>query len=126
MTPEKRAELTAQLADYGLSVLLTKDFDSILIQLARLAQFERLVVNAAENNPRLADTVKMVRLIQDSGSLTDDAGQRRPLAILDIPAIMIELHRALHDQLDKQVCINHLRVHAAVAAFVGILRAETR
>jgi hypothetical protein len=123
MTPEKRVELTTQLADHGLSVLLTKDFDAILIQLARLAQFERLIVTAAEGNPRLADAVKMARLIQDTAAASES---HHPLAILDIPTIIIDLHRALHDMLDKQACIAPLRVHAAVAAFTGIIRAEQR
>lgn len=120
MTPEKREELTQQLADQGLSVLLTRDFDSILIQLARLAQFERLMIT----NDHLFDTAAVKSISRSCDVAADD--DCRPMEILDIPTIEIELHRALHAQLDKQICINPFRVHAAVTAFIGILCAEAR
>ena len=126
MTPEKRRELTKQLADQGLSVLLTRDFDSILMQLARLAQFERMMVEMgeADKSHRVKDCIAVTRARQEAPPNMPGYEEMRPLEILDIPTINIELHRALHDRLDKQVCINPLRLHAAVAAFVGILCAE--
>jgi len=50
MTPEKYAELTKHLAGQGLTVLPTRDFDSILLQLARLAEFKRLMLQVAAGN----------------------------------------------------------------------------
>lgn len=120
MTPEKREELTHHLAGHGLSVLLTKDFDSILLQLARLAQFERLMENKSESDKRLSETIKMVRLIQDSVSDLP-ADQPRPLEIVDVPTILTDVHKALHRELDHTACIDHSSINAATAAFIGIL-----
>jgi len=123
MTPGKRAELDKQLNEQGLSVLLTKDFDSILIQLARLAQFERLLAARAEHDTRLADIITRTRIIQGSDHVAypTDIEPSRPLEILDIPSILTDVHQALHDQLDKQATLKHESVHAATAAFIGIL-----
>ena len=123
MTPEKRAKLTKQLADHGLSVLLTRDFDSILIQLARLAQFERLMETKAEYDKRLAEIIKMIRLIQGPDNIAhpENNGPCRSMDILDIPAILPVVNRALHVQLDKKALIDLHATEAATAAFIGIL-----
>ncbi|MDD5107591.1 MAG: hypothetical protein PHC49_18505 [Desulfuromonadaceae bacterium] len=120
MTPEKRIELTKQLAGQGLYVLPTRDFDAILLQLARLAQFERLMMLEAECSAWVDIAAQRVKAEQ---ALPDDDAIR-PLEVLDIPSIQIETFRALYDRLEKNICINPNRVHAAVAAFVGILCAE--
>lgn len=126
MTPEKYIELTKQLAGQGLSVLPTRDFDSILMQLARLAQFERLIMNALENDPLELFEVVMEEVRAEQNAAADIPGcdAMRALKIYDIPVIEIALHRALHERLEKQACINPLRVNAAVLAFVGIISAE--
>jgi hypothetical protein len=120
MTPEKRAELTKHLAGHGMSVLMTKDFDSILMQLARLAQFERLMETKSESDKRLSETIKMVRLIQGPVSPLP-ADQPRLLEILDIPTILTDVHKALHRELDHTARIDHNSINAATAAFIGIL-----
>ncbi|MDD5106074.1 MAG: hypothetical protein PHC49_10705 [Desulfuromonadaceae bacterium] len=126
MTPEKYIELTKQLAGQGLSVLPTRDFDAILMQLARLVQFERLMITALENDPlELLDVImEEVHAEQNAAADIPGCAAMRPLEILDIPSIQIETFRALYDRLDKNICINPTRVHAAVSAFVGILCAE--
>lgn len=129
MTPEKREELTNQLADQGLSVLLTHDFDSILIELARLAQFERLMMTALENDPlELLDVVMAeVRAQQEEPPhVMLNPADLRPMETIDIPWILMEVNRPLQAMLNKQTSIDIKRVHAAVAAFVGILRTEER
>jgi hypothetical protein len=120
MTPEKYIELSTTLAGQGLTVLPTKDFDPILIQLARLAQFERPMLTKAESDKRLAETINMVRLIQDSVSPLP-ANQPRHLEILDIPTIVTAVHHELHDQLGRCARVDHNSIHAATAAFIGIL-----
>ena len=126
MIPETRAKLEQKLNELGLSVLRTCDYDAILMQLARLAQFERMMVEMgeADKSHRVKDCIAVTRARQEAPPNMPGYEEMRPLEILDIPTINIELHRALHDRLEKQVCINPLRVHAAVAAFVGILCAE--
>lgn len=60
MTPEKRTELQRTLKGHGLTVLLTRDYDAILQQLARLAQFERLMIQVAAGNPAVEFAVDHV------------------------------------------------------------------
>lgn len=123
MTPEKHTELNEQ----GYSVIKTSDLDAILLQLARLAQFERLMIEMGnlDESHRVRDCIEITRVRQEAPPyVKPDTNDMRPLAILDIPMIGIELHQALHEQLDKHVCINPVRVQAAISAFVGILRAE--
>lgn len=122
MTPEKRAELTAQLAQHGLSVLLTRDYDAILLHLARLAQFERLVMaNGHLFNP--AD-IEAIRRSCDSGY--PSAAGIRLLDILDIPVILAAMNRELRRRMDEQTRIDPDRLSAATAAFIGILCAEVK
>lgn len=115
MTPEKREQLTDHLAEHGLSVLLTKDFDAILMQLARLAQFERLMLTAAAGNPAVEFAVEHVRYEQG------DDDNTRPLEISDLPKVLTAAHKHLHDQLGKPARLDTHTVNAAVSAFVGIL-----
>lgn len=119
---EKRTELTAHLASNGLTVLLTHDYDAILLQLARLAQFERLIVKFAE-----VDKSGLVKdAIQSVHDLQYYPVEGRPLDILDIPTILAGVNKALHAQLDKGAHINTERLYAAASAFVGILSVEVR
>jgi hypothetical protein len=60
MTPEKRNELIRSLNDTGMTVLLTRDYASMLLQLARLSQFERLMVTTAAGNPAVEFAVDNV------------------------------------------------------------------
>lgn len=125
MTPEKRRELTTQLGDQGLYVIPTRDFDAILMQLARLAQFERMMLTVAAGNPAVEFAVEHVQCEQQAPPhMISDAAALRPLTTLDIPTVLNDVNRALHDQLDKQAHIDPLRAQAAALAFVGILRAE--
>ncbi|MFZ2949533.1 MAG: hypothetical protein WA003_08610 [Desulfuromonadaceae bacterium] len=120
MTPETRKKLEQKLNEHGLSVLLTRDYDSILLQLASLAQFKRLMLTNAP--PFCAADISAICRSSDIETDRD----MRPMEILDIPVIGMELNRALQDQLDKRACISLHRVNAAVLAFVGILCAEGR
>jgi len=108
------------------SVIRTADLDNILMQLARLAQFERLMINALKNDPLELLDVIMAEVHAEQNAAADIPGcdAMRPLKIIDIPKIEIALHRELHERLDKQVCIHPQRMNAAVVAFVGILCAE--
>lgn len=127
MTPEKRRELTKQLGDQGLYVIPTRDFDAILMQLARLAQFERLMLSAAAGNPVVEFAVDHVRDEQQAPPhMISDAAALRPLTSLDIPTVLNEVNRALHEQMDKQAHIDPQRAQVAALAFVSILRAEDR
>lgn len=122
MTPQKRAELTTQLATHGLSVLLTRDYDAILLQLAQLAQFERLMLQIADCNPAAAGMVGEIR--SEQKRFTDCAGCSRPLDVLDIPAILNLANRALHEALDARRDVNPALITAATAAFICILCSE--
>lgn len=64
MTPETRTELKRKLADHGLTVLRTEDHNAMLQQLARLSQFERLMLNTAVGNPVVEHAVEHVILTQ--------------------------------------------------------------
>ncbi len=122
MTPQKRAELTTQPAAHGLSVLLTRDYDAILLQLAQLAQFERLMLQIAACNPAAAGMVGETR--SEQKRFTDCRGSSRPLEVLDIPSILNRVNRALHDALDAKRPVNPSLIPAATAAFVTILCQE--
>lgn len=120
MTPEKQAELTRQFADHGLTVLLSKDFDSILIQLARLAQFERLMRQQAEENPWVMGGVAAVQAEQER--FTPGVSRFRPaLELIDIPAILAAVNRELQAQYDASARFDQNDLSAATAAFIGIL-----
>lgn len=60
MTPEKREQLKKQLAAHGLTVILTKDFDSICLQLAGLVRFKRNMLKTAAGNPPVETAVQYV------------------------------------------------------------------
>jgi hypothetical protein len=123
MTPEKRDKLTQQLAEQGLTVLMTRDYDAILLQLARLAQFERLLDGKAESDKRLAEIIRFIRLMQMpvESFRPGDIEKARPLETLDVPTILTGVHKALHVQLDNCATVYHNSIHAATAAFIGIL-----
>jgi hypothetical protein len=108
------------------TTLLTSDFDAILIQLARLAQFERMLVELADvdTSHRVKDCIAVTRARQIEPPYIPGYADRRPLETIDIPAIGLQLHQALHGCLDQQVCLNPLRVHAAVSTLLAILQAE--
>ncbi|BCS54533.1 hypothetical protein [Geobacter sp. SVR] len=122
--PPAQRKIAAELAPHGLTVLLTRDYNSILLQLARLAQFERLVVNLAEadQSGRVADCIKCVRVLQTAPHVAPGEDVR-PMEVLDIPHIVTDVHRELHARLDRKTHISPERLHAATAAFVGILSA---
>jgi hypothetical protein len=61
MTPEKFTEMERKLDRHGLTVLLTRDYVAMLIQLARLAQFERLMIQTAAGNPAVEFAVEHVK-----------------------------------------------------------------
>ncbi|HIJ95802.1 MAG TPA: hypothetical protein HPP94_08725 [Desulfuromonadales bacterium] len=67
MTLQKRDELQRTLNDHGLTVLFTRDYDDIKRQLARLAQFERLMISAAAGNPDVEFAVDHVAKQQSAG-----------------------------------------------------------
>ena len=73
MKPETRQKLDEKLNQHGLSVLLTRDYDSILMQLARLAQFERLMLLAAAGNPAVEFAVEHVLREQGVPAVSIDA-----------------------------------------------------
>ena len=119
MTPEKRAELIKHLASHGLSVLLTRDFDSMLIQLARLAQFERLLIQSSETNPWVRATLE--RIWNEQKMFVDNQNDIRRMEIIDVPTVLNSVNRALNDQLDQRAHINPEHLTAATAAFTAIL-----
>lgn len=106
-----------------ITTIPTATFDSILIQFARLAQFERLMVTKAEHDPRLAAIIKMVQLDQGPVVLAGDAAleQLRPLEVGDLPIVLSAAHKHLHDQLGQPSLLDATAINAAVAAFVGLL-----
>lgn len=118
MTPQTRAELEQKLAAHGLTVLLTRDFDAIMLQLDRLAQFERLMQEVAEGNPPVEFAMGYVRAMQHYPV------ESRPMEILDIPEIMIGLLRELHEQINRGTRIRCERITAATTAFIGIITAR--
>jgi hypothetical protein len=117
MTPEKREELTNQLSAQGLTVLLTRDFDGILMQLARLAQFERLVL--INDHLRTLPHIETILGVCNGGLV--GAAALRPLEIADIPIVLTAAHKHLHDQLGRPAQLDPHTVDAAVTAFVAIL-----
>lgn len=125
MTPETRAKLEKSLNEHGLTVHLTRDIGAIMLQLARLAQFERLMHSVAAGNPAVEVAVEHV--IREQRRCADHTPpDRRPLEVLDIPEVMTGLNRALHAKLGKQADISPVRLDAAIAAFCGVLCAEVR
>lgn len=120
MTPEKREELTKHLAGQGLFVLQTRDFDSILMQLARLAQFERLMISYSEGEKTglVRDLIKVAHVVTDHA---DNPSDCRPLECVDIPSILADVNRELQAQMDRGAYIDHSTIHAATVAFSGIL-----
>lgn len=114
MTPDQQ-KIATELVPHGLSVLLTRDFDAILLQLARLAQFERLMLTAAAGNPAVEFAIEHVRAQQGDDDIT------RPLEISDLPKVLTAAHKHLHDQLGKPARLDTHSVNAAVTVFVGIL-----
>ena len=122
MTPQKRQELTKQLETYGLSVLLTRDFDSILIQLAKLAQFERIMVQIAECNPAAAGMLAEIRCEQRR--FAEPNGPPRQMTVLDIPAVLREANSALHAALDRELQFRPELLPLATALFTRTLCQE--
>lgn len=120
MTPEKRAALENTLAEHGLTVMLTSDHKALLQNLARLAQFERLMQHMAEGDmtgmtARTVDTVRMVM------ACPEYSGEIKQLQVLDIPEIITEVHRDLHKLLDDGAHILPAWQFIARAAFIAIL-----
>ena len=120
MTPEKREELTRNLAGHGLSVMLSKDFDSILIQLARLAEFERLIVKSLPLYPSLNGLLQQIKTYQRCFTF-DESPRGQLMELVDIPAILSSVNRELQLQLDQSACFDQADLPAATAAFIGIL-----
>lgn len=124
MAPEKLTQLEQTLEPQGLTVLMTRDYNAILLHLARLAQFERIMTQlaGADKSGRTADCLKLAVVMQEEPlCLADD---QRPLQIIDIPEILGQVNRALYAKRGRETSISPLRLDAAVAAFVGILCAE--
>ena len=127
MTPEHRAKLELRMAEYnqglnpgGLSVLMTRDYDEILLQLAQLAQFQRLLLTAAAGNPAMEFAVEHVQ--REQAAMTDScAGFAVPLEILNIPTVLQAVNVELQKQLDATGTIHLQRLPAAVTAFSAIL-----
>lgn len=65
MTPEQRQHLIKKMDENGMTVLLTRDYFGMLLQLARLSQFERLMIKTAAGNPHVEIAVDHVRRIQN-------------------------------------------------------------
>ena len=120
MNPEKRATLETQLNEQGLSVLLTRDYDALLLQLARLAQFERLLLSAADGNPHLKFAVNQVQHEQRRFDGAVEACPR-PLVVLDIPQTLREVNVALHAAIDSGCGIRPELIRPATAAFIGLI-----
>lgn len=120
MTPQTRAELEQKLAEHGLTVLLTRDYNTILLHLARLAQFERLLLTAAKTDPLCQYALDLIqaRWLPYNDDCPDALG------ILDIPEILMAINRVLNSLSDRQARINTDRLPAAIAAFAGILCAQ--
>lgn len=123
MTPVKLNELAAKLATHGMTVTMTRDHHATMLNLARLAQFERLMVDfgRSDKTGRVADAVETIRLMQRYHAI-----DCRPLEILDVPVAITEVHRAMHARLDRGDVIHNERLHAAVSAFTAILCAPNQ
>jgi hypothetical protein len=120
MTPEKREKLTSDLAPHGLSVLLTRDFDGILLQLARLAQFERLMMLTAAGNPSVECAVEHVHCQQIS-PVPSPREFSEPLETIHIPQLLQAVNVELQRAMDNGGNLMPDRVAAAVLAFSAIL-----
>lgn len=120
MTPEKREQLTSDLAPHGLTVLLTRDYDATLMQLARLAQFERLMMRTAAGNPAVECAVEHVQCQQIS---TYPKGREFnvPLETVHIPQILQAVNTELQRTLDSNGNLMPDRLTAAVLAFSAVL-----
>lgn len=90
MTPETRSKLEKTLSDHGLTVVLTRDHNAMLLQLASLAEFKRLMLTAAAGNPAVEYTVSHVIKNQLQTKIT------QPLSMEQIPAILAMVNRALY------------------------------
>jgi len=105
MSPETRAVLQSKLAENGLTVLKTDDYNSTLLQLSRLARFERLMLNTAAGNPVVETAVEHVRSRMDGavGAIGRSPLQRpdpaRRMEIDDIPMVLRSAHSGLHNYL---------------------------
>ncbi len=122
MTPQKRTELTQKMAEYGLSVMLTRDYDSLLTQLASLAQFERVMLSIAECNPAAAGMVSEIR--SEQRRFTEPTGPARQMTVLDIPGILRDANQALHTALDRELQFRPELLPVATALFSSILCRE--
>lgn len=58
MSDHKQTDLEKTLKDHGLTVLLTKDHNAMLLELAMLKRFDRLIRKAAEVDTLLKMLVK--------------------------------------------------------------------
>lgn len=125
MTLDERIELTRTLAGQGLTVIPTRDYDGILLQLARLAQFERLVMNAVDIDP-LGLFEQVIAEIHTEMNEADNPryNTMRPMDVVDIPMVQMETFRALYARINTDICLDPTRVDAAVSAFAGILFAR--
>lgn len=151
MSPETRTKLKNTLADHGLTVLQSKDHTAMLQELARLAQFERLMLTTAAGNPPVESAVEHVIMCQMESAATPIPNAfTGVMGIDDIPRVMREAHAGLHsyhrhqgELLDPKTApdiidgaleisrvgrdvnnLGYLRaglVNAAVAALVGVI-----
>lgn len=105
------------------------DLDGILLQLARLAQFERIMIEMGDldKSHRVKDCIELTRVRQEAPPyVKPDTNDMRPMETIDIPYVLMEVNRVLQASLDKRAVIDIHRVQAAALAFIGILCAETR
>lgn len=100
--------------------MLTKDYNTILMQLARLAQFERLMHLAANDLAGADLTLEQIRAEQRRFAM-EGTDILRPMETLDVPTILAEVNKALHEQMDNQARLDFDSIHAATSTFTAIL-----
>ena len=111
MTDGVRAELSRKLNANGLTVMKTGDYESMLLQLARLSRFQRLMFFTAAGNPPVEVAVECVVKQMD---LPESDRRRPPLARLaltermeidDIPRVLRTAHAGLHNYLARDASL---------------------
>lgn len=111
MTDGLRAELSRKLKSNGLTVVKTGDYESMLLQLARLARFQRIMLATAAGNPVVEVAVEHVRQQTDQ----PESDRRRPplerldpacrMEIDDIPRVLRIAHAGLHNYLAQDASL---------------------
>lgn len=111
MTDGVLAELSRKLKANGLTVVKTGDYESMLLQLARLARFQRLMLSTAAGNPVVEVAVEDVRQQMD----LPEANRCRPplvrldpacrMEIDDIPRVLRTAHAGLHNYLARDASL---------------------